>query len=266
MELGCRRLRQSSSLSTVRRRLTGGAVCVPAGSCGRRAVCIGTCHWSCNPATSHDSQALALALASQRAATRSAKANLIAIAQALGTTGIVADVVLEEGDPGAAIVRTAEIHHADLIAMVTHRRRGLERVLLGSVADHVVQHANVPILVVPHDVQAQWTDERPVDVLLALDGSVFAEAAIPAAQGLAHVLSGSLRLLRVTDNAGLRGADNYLAGLARPLETSGPPVHRQVVVGASASAAILNEVRDNRAGALVMATHGRTGLLRAVRG
>jgi nucleotide-binding universal stress UspA family protein len=49
-------------------------------------------------------------------------------------------------------------------------------------------------------------------------------------------------------------------------EISGLLVHRQVVVGPSVSAAILNEVRDNHIGALVMATHGRTGLLRAVLG
>jgi nucleotide-binding universal stress UspA family protein len=151
--------------------------------------------------------------------------------------------------------------------MITHRRRGLERVLLGSVADPVIHKANVPILVVPHNaVPVQWADGRPVDVLLALDGSEFAEAAVSAARGLAHALGGSLRLLRVSDHAGLAAANNYLAELAGTLEISRPPVHRQVVVGPSVSAAILNEVRDNRVGALVMATHGRTGLLRAVLG
>jgi nucleotide-binding universal stress UspA family protein len=122
----------------------------------------------------------------------------------------------------------------------------------------------VPILVVPHDAApVQWTDGQPVDVLLALDGSAFAEAAI-AALGLAHALGGLLRLLRVSDHAGPASANDYLAKLAGTLEMSRPPVHRQVVVGPSVSAAILNEVRDNHVGALVMATHGRTGVLRAV--
>ena len=60
------------------------------------------------------------------------------------------------------------------------------------------------------------------------------------------------------DHPGLASANDYLAKLAGTLEIPGPLVHRQVVVGPSVSAAILNEVRDNHIGALVMATHGRT--------
>jgi nucleotide-binding universal stress UspA family protein len=220
-----------------------------------------------NPVVSHDSEAFALALGSEKATWRSAKASLSATAHSLRTDDAEAEVLLEAGEPEAVIVRTAQNRHADLIAMITHRRRGLERVFLGSVADPVIHQANVPILVVPHDaVPVQWTDRQPVDVLLALDGSEFAEAAVSAARGLAHALGGSLRLLRVSDHAGLASANVYLAKLAGTLEMSGPPVHRQVVVGPSVSAAILNEVRDNHIGALVMATHGRTGLLRAVLG
>ncbi len=53
-----------------------------------------------------------------------------------------------EGAPAAAIVATAHACDADLIALTTHGRTGLERLLLGSVAEEVLRHAPCPLLVV----------------------------------------------------------------------------------------------------------------------
>lgn len=53
-----------------------------------------------------------------------------------------------DGGAGAAVVREAERWGADLIVVGRHDRRGLERVLLGSVADAVVRAAQVPVLLV----------------------------------------------------------------------------------------------------------------------
>lgn len=47
------------------------------------------------------------------------------------------------------IVAAADDDHSDLIVMGTHGRRGVSRVLLGSVADRVVRVSKVPVLVVP---------------------------------------------------------------------------------------------------------------------
>jgi nucleotide-binding universal stress UspA family protein len=55
--------------------------------------------------------------------------------------------VLVEEQPAAAILREAKAHGADLIALETHGRRGLARLLLGSVADKVVRGSPVPVLV-----------------------------------------------------------------------------------------------------------------------
>lgn len=46
------------------------------------------------------------------------------------------------------IVRTADEVHADLIVMGTHRRRGLPRMVMGSVADKVLRTASAPVLAV----------------------------------------------------------------------------------------------------------------------
>jgi nucleotide-binding universal stress UspA family protein len=50
------------------------------------------------------------------------------------------------GQPANAILRIAEEEEADLIAMSTHGRGGVARLLLGSVADKVVRGAKVPVL------------------------------------------------------------------------------------------------------------------------
>jgi nucleotide-binding universal stress UspA family protein len=51
------------------------------------------------------------------------------------------------GKADAAIAQVAVDYDADLIVVGTHRRRGLDRLLLGSVAEHLVRHASCPVLV-----------------------------------------------------------------------------------------------------------------------
>lgn len=52
------------------------------------------------------------------------------------------------GDPADAIIRLAESENIDLIVMGTHGRRGLRRLLMGSVAEAVVRAAPCPVLTV----------------------------------------------------------------------------------------------------------------------
>ena len=50
------------------------------------------------------------------------------------------------GDPGHEIASYAKTHSVDLIVMPSHGYHGLKHVLLGSVAERVLRHANCPIL------------------------------------------------------------------------------------------------------------------------
>ncbi len=54
--------------------------------------------------------------------------------------------VVEEGNAAAGIVREARREEVDLVAMATHGRGGLRRVILGSVAESVIRAAEVPVL------------------------------------------------------------------------------------------------------------------------
>lgn len=56
--------------------------------------------------------------------------------------------VILEGKPGNEIIDFAEKNNIDLIVMGTLGKTGIERFLLGSVADKVVKHSKKPVLVV----------------------------------------------------------------------------------------------------------------------
>jgi nucleotide-binding universal stress UspA family protein len=67
--------------------------------------------------------------------------------RAQGATNVGVRVV-EDINPAAAITRVAREEHADLIAMSTRGAGGLERFVVGSVAEAVVRHSEVPVLLV----------------------------------------------------------------------------------------------------------------------
>jgi nucleotide-binding universal stress UspA family protein len=52
------------------------------------------------------------------------------------------------GNPAEEILKFAHQQSIDLIIMGTHGRKGLERTLMGSVADHVIKNAAVPVLTI----------------------------------------------------------------------------------------------------------------------
>jgi nucleotide-binding universal stress UspA family protein len=67
--------------------------------------------------------------------------------QSLGIPG--AEINIRVGRPAWVIVETARDLAYDLIVLGTHNRKGIEHVVLGSVAERVVRTAACPVLVVP---------------------------------------------------------------------------------------------------------------------
>ena len=57
---------------------------------------------------------------------------------------------VERGDARSTIVETAESQHCDLVVVGSHGRTGFRKLLLGSVAAHVVAHSACDVLVVKH--------------------------------------------------------------------------------------------------------------------
>lgn len=70
-----------------------------------------------------------------------------AVEEIAATTG--ARAVLRLGDPVSEILALADEEHATHLVVGTHGRRGMQRALLGSVADRIVRQSHVPVTIVP---------------------------------------------------------------------------------------------------------------------
>ena len=77
-----------------------------------------------------------------------AKTYLNKKAKPLKEMGIDTECVVIVGDPGPAIVDYAEKSDIDLIAIATHGRSGINRMIFGSVAEYVLKNSKLPILLI----------------------------------------------------------------------------------------------------------------------
>lgn len=83
------------------------------------------------------------------AAKAEANEALTAAREQVQAAGLKVDTrVVEAHATWRGIVETADAVQADLVVMGSHGRRGLEKLVLGSVTQRVLQHANQPVLVV----------------------------------------------------------------------------------------------------------------------
>jgi len=73
------------------------------------------------------------------------------VAAIAGEHGVAVERELADGNPAREIVRYAEDADCDLVVMGTHGRGGIDRLLLGSVAEKVVRSSSVPVLTVRVD-------------------------------------------------------------------------------------------------------------------
>jgi nucleotide-binding universal stress UspA family protein len=69
-------------------------------------------------------------------------------AEELRSTGVPVEALVREGYPATVILEEAERLPADLIVIGTHGLSGLKHLLLGSIAERVVQKARCPVLAV----------------------------------------------------------------------------------------------------------------------
>jgi nucleotide-binding universal stress UspA family protein len=79
---------------------------------------------------------------------RWARRHLDALAAKARTAGVRAKVVLAEGPPAKEVTRFAKKLHADLLVIGTHGRTGFAKLLLGSIASHIVATSTCPVMTV----------------------------------------------------------------------------------------------------------------------
>jgi nucleotide-binding universal stress UspA family protein len=132
---------------------------------------------------------------------------------------LATQVVVDEGNPASRILEHARTWPADLIVLATHGRTGVERLMLGSVAEKVLRKASCPVLTVPPP--ATMTSHLPfAHVLCPVDFSDSSLAALEFALSLAQESGARLTVMHVFEWP----ADETSA--RRTLETS--EYHRQL--------------------------------------
>jgi nucleotide-binding universal stress UspA family protein len=181
-----------------------------------------------------------------------------------------------------SILAVANTRAAGLIAMSTHGRRGLGRWLYGSVAEHVLRYAEVPLLLIPPACERAWPEDGPLRLLVPLDGSPNAEAILgPVADLLAVILAdvvvaqvieareiADFRPVPAPETAERAASDvgtAYLDAAATPLRAVARSVTIETAAGQPADAlAGLAHKRD--VDLIAMASHGQHGSEAAVLG
>ena len=192
------------------------------------------------------------------------------------------------GAPADQILAEAASLSHPLIIMTTHGRSGLGRWAFGSVSDRVVHGAEAPVLLLRSDVEPpDSTGFRRI--LVPLDGSALAEAALPYAMALARLFAAPLHLVRVAETTrlftlyGMSQAPipgDVIQDMVTNLENEAHQYLDQVVerMGSSEVAdrvtvlegipveALLTYMTQQSIDLVVMATHGRSGFNRLVLG
>ena len=176
-----------------------------------------------------------------------------------------------------AIVEYAERHHCDCIVMGTHGRTGIDRFILGSVAEQTVRDSPIPVLTVHEDTVL---DGEFSTLLVPTDGSDSARRALDHAIALAAATGATVHLLHVID-AAMTWGDVDTVQFLDELESIGETLLEDRAAVAReggvdsvetslASGTPHREIRDfaadNDVSCVVMGTHGRTGLDRYLLG
>lgn len=208
---------------------------------------------------------------------------LAAECRCISIAEITAD--LEQGPISDILAGYAKRSDVDLIVISSHGRRGIARLSLGSVTDSLIRGTTIPVLVVKPKA-SYLTPEASKEfhqIVVPLDGSSLAEQILAKIVPLAKVEEADITLLHVLtpteedlENANTRrlpwwekrvaGAKAYLSRRASEVRLQGVAATIDVVVGERVAETITDYARRAGADLIAIATHGRGGLARVLRG
>lgn len=201
--------------------------------------------------------------------------------------GVSVKCAVEKGTPEDLIIEKGAAA-STLTAMATHGRTGLNRLLLGSIAEKVLRGATNPLLLIRASDEAKSEGQATLrSVIVPLDGSELAESVLPTVVELAKRLRLEVLLLRVYRlpasfyapaedyvllnyeeiMAALKEeAQRYLEKKVEELKGKGIEKISFVAVEGFAAEEIIELGRKTPDNFIAMCTHGRSGVKRWVLG
>ena len=204
-------------------------------------------------------------------------------------SGVAVTWRVERGAAASLIVERAAADKAALVCMATHGRSGLQRWLLGSVAEKVLRATENPLLLVRASDSAPVTGVNALDaIIVPLDGSPVAEQVLPTVAELARGLGIDVILFRAYNipyGSFYEGGGSYAVDLQRLSASIETDVQlyleeRRAVLLAQAGFAklayaskeglapdaIIDFARNKPGSLIAMCSHGRSGVRRWVLG
>jgi len=194
-----------------------------------------------------------------------------------GLNGSVESIVCE-GEPPEVIVETAQGKNADLIALGTYGRKGLKRLLMGSVTSQVILNAPCDVLVVKNPCSKCAGKYR--SLLVPFDGSGASRKALVRACQLAKADDAQVTVLYVIPRyeemmdfiktesikTSLHLEAEKITAAARAIANAeGVQVHTQISDGYSEDKIVAIASKQQH-DLIVMATHGWRGMNKAIMG
>ncbi len=209
--------------------------------------------------------------------------------------GLSVHTLTPTGRASQVILSLAQSKKVDLIVMTSHGYTGFKRMVMGSIAQQIERHSEVPVLILRD--QTILAKEEPIrnnqsaHIIVALDGTLCAEAILPAAVEVSKALSapyiGSLHLAMVlpekrheidkteteASNA-IQTAQSYLALISQNVQKANPvlEISTSISVEVNIAEALtrlaeMGGLREEDGtftsyDLIAMATHGREGLER----
>ena len=194
--------------------------------------------------------------------------------------GANASFAVEKGGAAEVIIAKAGADNETLITMATHGRSGIDRWLLGSVAEKVLRGSANPLLLVRAKAEAKAAGGATLkSIVVPLDGSELAESVLPAVFEMAKKLNIEIVLFRacnvpysvfggvrehiaIVDEllGGIKAeARAYLEKKTEELKKQGAKVSYVLEQGASADQ-IISLGRKTPDNLIAMCTHGWSGV------
>jgi nucleotide-binding universal stress UspA family protein len=201
--------------------------------------------------------------------------------------GCKIDCIVERGNPAEVIIERAAADKGTLIAMATHGRSGVNRWLMGSVAEKVLRGTECSMFLVRADEEAHSDGAMKMkSIVVALDGSELAESVLPTVVETAKALDLEVVLYRAYELAAsayygsedylpnydemLRNlkteVDAYLGKKVDALKKAGLARVSSVAVAGDGAEEIVRYSREHPDAMIAMCTHGRSGVRRWVLG
>ena len=195
--------------------------------------------------------------------------------------GVDCEIIARQGeDPYKYIVDEAAKHQVSMIIMGRRGRKGLKRLMMGSVTAKVIGHSPCNVLVVPRAARLEFRK-----ILVATDGSKYSNAAASEAVAIAKRCGANLIAASVVPYESIsplgivhsemqwelvteesrKAAESNIKNVKEIAEKEDVKIEELILEGRPYEA-IINAAKEKRVDLIVVGSHGRTGLDRLLMG